>query len=108
MSLRASDKILLPSFEEIIEGPLDRCVSWYHVCSYMYYRCNLNFIEDFQYDMLCKRLALGFDLIDHPHKHLLTLESLRAGSGYDIKDDSYPSIVKGAADDMINGRFELQ
>jgi hypothetical protein len=72
-------------------------VSWYLMASYLYYQCDVSLLSDEIYDALCDRLKWAFDSIEHPHKRLVDLEGLSAGTGYHIPADQYPSMVKCAA-----------
>lgn len=43
----------------------------------------------------------NYGKIEHHHKHLVTKEGLKAGSGYYLKDTDYPLIVKVTTEKMI-------
>ena len=43
---------------------------------------------------MCKTLLDKLDTLTHMHKHLVTKESLTAGTGYDIK---YTNLIKDSA-----------
>ena len=73
-------------------------VPYYLMYSYAYYKENESLIEDAEYDQICQDLITNWDDITHWHKALLNLESLKAGTGYDIK---YPPRVVGAAIALI-------
>ena len=73
-------------------------VPYYLMFSYAYYQENESLIEDTEYDQICQDLITNRDDITHWHKALLNLESLKAGTGYDIK---YPERVVGAAIALI-------
>ena len=73
-------------------------VPYYLMYSYAYYQENESLIEDAEYDQICQDLITNWDNITHWHKPLLDLESLKAGTGYDIK---YPNRVVGAAIALI-------
>ncbi len=69
-------------------------VPYYLMYSYAYYQENESLITDTEYDDICRELIDKWDSITHWHKRLLNLESLKAGTGYDIK---YPDRVIYAA-----------
>ena len=69
-------------------------VPYYLMYSYAYYQENESLIEDAEYDQICQDLITNWNDITHWHKPLLNLESLKAGTGYDIK---YPERVIYAA-----------
>ena len=73
-------------------------VPYYLMYSYAYYKENESLVDDTEYDQICQDLITNWDNITHWHKPLLDLESLKAGTGYDIK---YPNRVVGAAIALI-------
>tara|TARA_R110001606_G_scaffold718_1_gene2840 strand:+ start:709 stop:993 length:285 start_codon:yes stop_codon:yes gene_type:complete len=77
---------------------INMLVSYYLMYSYAYYKENESIITDHEYDQICQDLITNWDNITHWHKSLLNLESLKAGTGYDIK---YPKRVQFAAIALI-------
>jgi len=73
-------------------------VPYYLMFSYAYYKENESLITDSEYDQICRDLITNWNDITHWHKPLLDLESLKAGTGYDIK---YPNRVVAAAIALI-------
>ena len=73
-------------------------VPYYLMFSYAYYKENESLVPDAEYDQICQDLITNWHDITHWHKPLLNLESLKAGTGYDIK---YPNRVVGAAIALI-------
>ena len=73
-------------------------VPYYLMFSYAYYKENESLITDSEYDQICQDLITNWNDITHWHKPLLNLESLKAGTGYDIK---YPNRVVSAALSLI-------
>ena len=69
-------------------------VPYYLMFSYAYYQENESLIPDAEYDQICQDLITNWNDITHCHKRLLNLDSLKAGTGYDIK---YPERVVNAA-----------
>ena len=74
-------------------------VPYYLMFSYAYYKENESLIPDSEYDQICRDLITNWDNITHWHKPLLNLESLKAGTGYDIA--KYPNRVISAALSLI-------
>jgi NAD-dependent DNA ligase len=74
-------------------------VPYYLMFSYAYYKENESLISDSEYDQICQDLITNWDNITHWHKPLLNLESLKAGTGYDIA--KYPNRVISAALSLI-------
>ena len=73
-------------------------VPYYLMYSYAYYKENESLISDTEYDDICKKIIEKWDNITHWHKSLLTLDALKAGTGYDIE---YPNRVISAAKLLI-------
>ena len=73
-------------------------VPYYLMYSYAYYKENESLISDTEYDDICKQIIDKWDNITHWHKSLLTLDALKAGTGYDIE---YPNRVISAAKTLI-------
>ena len=74
-------------------------VPYYLMFSYAYYKENESLIPDSEYDQICRDLITNWNNITHWHKPLLNLESLKAGTGYDIA--KYPNRVVSAALSLI-------
>tara|TARA_R100001224_G_C3959629_1_gene128648 strand:+ start:275 stop:541 length:267 start_codon:yes stop_codon:yes gene_type:complete len=69
-------------------------VPYYLMFSYLYYEKNISLIEDTEFDNLCQTLLEKYDSVEHMHKHLVSKESLTAGTGYDIV---YTNMIKDSA-----------
>ena len=69
-------------------------VPYYLMFSYLYYEKNISLIEDTEFDKLCQALLEKYDSVEHMHKHLVSKESLTAGTGYDIV---YTNMIKDSA-----------
>jgi len=67
-------------------------LSMYLMAAYAYYVEDDPIMSDWDFDMLAKTLLENYDSIEHPHKHLVTKDDLRAGTYL----GEYPEIVKGA------------
>ena len=78
-------------------------VPYYLMYSYAYYKENESLITDSEYDQICQDLITNWDNITHWHKPLLSLESLKAGTGYDIA--KYPNRVVSAAIALIKENY---
>jgi NAD-dependent DNA ligase len=62
------------------------------MAAYAYYVEDDPILTDAQYDRLVKRMISNWDKIQHRHKELISLDTLKAGSYL----GEYPSIVEGA------------
>lgn len=71
-------------------------VQHFLMASFAYYHQNESPMTDHAFDLLCKRLLDRYDHVVHPHKYLIDKDMLRAGSGYNLRWDDYPTIVKVA------------
>ena len=69
-------------------------VPYYLMFSYLYYEKDVSLIEDTEFDKLCQTLREKYDSVEHMHKHLVSKESLTAGTGYDIV---YTNMIKDSA-----------
>jgi hypothetical protein len=76
----------------------EQLVPYYLMSSYLYYLTDkASPLTDKQFDHLCLRLIDEYERIKHVHKSLVSIESLNAGTGFNMKFDDYPKIVIGAA-----------
>ena len=80
--------------ENFREEPPSRLLSIFLMASFLYYRYNRSVLTDPEYDSLCVLLLKKWDSFEHQHKHLVTKEDLKAGTGFAI---IYPKIVTGAS-----------
>jgi hypothetical protein len=77
-------------------------VPHYLIHSYLYYELDTAVISDSFYEDICKMLAGKWDTVHHRHKHIIDRASLSAGTGYYLKSEDYPGLVKGAACSMMD------
>lgn len=84
---------------DINNESLDKLVAVYLVSSFCYHRLNESIISDEDYDQVCRRLLANYESITHRHKKHLDKGSLKAGSGFHIKD--YPTIVRVIGNSMV-------
>jgi len=73
---------------------LNRLVPIFLMSSYLYYEKDESVLTDSQFDYLCKRLYDNWDKVEHMHKHLISKDDLKAGSGYGIE---YTNMIRGGA-----------
>ncbi len=81
-------------YPEVVALEANRLVPIYLMSSYLYYKKNLNILSDIDFDSVCLRLVQEWDDIEHVHKRLLDLDSLQAGTGYDV---GYTQMIEMAA-----------
>ena len=67
-------------------------IAKYLMCSYAYYIEDDPLVSDEEFDQLAQFILENYDAIDHPHKSLVTISDLEAGTYL----GDYPAIVKGA------------
>jgi hypothetical protein len=82
-------------------------VSWWLMASYLYYHHDIPLISDGLYDELAAGMLNSWDGIEHPHKHLITLADLEAGSLYALPVDAYPKMVKYAAANLARAELGI-
>lgn len=79
-------------------------VSWYLTASYCYYLLDKQVMSDSEFDELGQFLLKHYNEITHRHKHLITIEDLKAGSLL-LAEEDYPSIVKASAKMFVSKDF---
>lgn len=87
-------------------------VPWWLMASYTYYHHDISLLSDELYDKMSRELSEKWDSISHMHKHLITLDDLRAGSLYALPEDRYPLMTRYAAAHLVNtsglGRIDVR
>jgi NAD-dependent DNA ligase len=61
--------------------------------SYVYYILDDQIMMDVEYDHLSKELLGNWDCVTHEHKGLISEDDLRAGTGFAISRDKYPTDI---------------
>lgn len=79
---------------EIIHWNVNMSIPWFLMAAYGYYEVDDNILSDAAYDALAKFIVKEWNHIEHRHKHLIDVESLKKTSS--IFDVVYPGMVKGA------------
>lgn len=85
---------------------LGRLFQVFLVTSYAYYVRYVSLLKDEQYDKIAATLLKHWDEFEHPHKHLVSKDDLRAGTLYATKN--YPPIVKHCAELKIRDHEEKE
>jgi len=83
---------------ELIQKNINLTVPWYLMASYAYYVRDENIITDNTFDNLAIHMANNWDIIEHHHKYMITLDDLSAGT---LLRRDFPGPVIGAADMLI-------
>tara|TARA_B100000925_G_scaffold212128_1_gene161828 strand:- start:10282 stop:10545 length:264 start_codon:yes stop_codon:yes gene_type:complete len=73
----------------------NRMMAYFLMSSYLYYEKDKSVLTDFQFDNLCEKLIEKWNEITHPHKKLVNIDDLKAGTGYRIK---YTNMIMDAAE----------
>lgn len=73
------------------------CVPWFLMTSYLYYQHDISLIPDARFDEMCHDMLQRWDEIEHPNKSLIRKEDLVAGTGYYLKEEDLPNIIKSSA-----------
>lgn len=72
-------------------------VPYYLMASYLYYHRDVSLLSDARYDLLCKELDAEWETVAHRHKGVIDRSQLKAGTGFALPADLYPSLaVHGA------------
>lgn len=82
---------------KIIHSDPNMMIPWFLMASYLYYQKEISIISDELFDELCSHMVEKWDTLDHPNKVYITLDDLRAGSGFAIAEATYPHRVRSSA-----------
>lgn len=89
-----------------VEGmSLGQCLQIFLMSSYQYYHRYASLIEDSEFDAITRRLLESWESFDHQHKHLVSLDDLRAGTLYALPAKDYPTMVVHASEDWSREKF---
>jgi hypothetical protein len=80
----------------IFADNINMMVPWYLMASYAYYKKDEPILSDAFFDAMGKTMLERWDDINHFHKHLITVDDLRAGTYL----GDYPSIIEGAIEEL--------
>lgn len=83
--------------ESLISKNKNLTVPWYLMASYLYYLQDISIVTDAGFDNVARVMIEHGDTIEHRHKQLITKDMLRAGTGFNLRDEDYPGITKSAA-----------
>jgi hypothetical protein len=72
-------------------------IPWFLGASYLYYCRNVSLLSDELYDKLALAIRKSWQLLEHPHKYLITEQDLEAGTLYSLTADDYPAVIKSAS-----------
>lgn len=81
------------------------CISWWLSSSYCYYCKNESLMSDEAFDKLSKWMLDNYSSLQHTNKNLITEDMLKAGSGYNLKQEDYPTRVKVTGEMLIRGLY---
>ncbi len=82
----------------------DQLLARYLTHCYLYYEMSETRLTDQEFDELADALRDRWNEVGHPHKELVDYDSLKeTTSGFYIK---YPSIIKGCAKSILEGRLD--
>lgn len=83
--------------DKLVEVSPNMMVPWFLMASYLYYHRDVSLLTDERYDRLCQDLQQAWPEVEHVHKKVISLEHLKAGTGYSIAPEDYPTICTHAA-----------
>lgn len=78
---------------------LNLLIPMFLTSSFLYYHLGhlCPIVSNKTFDMCCHRLLERWEEVDHPHKGLIDIDSLRAGTAFYLKLEDYPSRVRNVA-----------
>lgn len=79
------------AYSDTTDRNVNMLVPWYLMAAYAYYVQDDPILEDATFDRMCRRMLECWDDIKHQHKHLITIEYLKAGTYL----GEYPKRVEG-------------
>lgn len=82
------------TIERMKDGHL---VQHYLLASLCYYIHHESPMTDDAFDRLCVLLLERFDRIEHPHKYLIDKGMLEAGTGFYLREEDYPNLIRHSA-----------
>lgn len=71
-------------------------IAKYLLASYCYYELDNPIMTDEEFDKLCKYILTNYDTLTHMHKHLVSIDNLKASSALGIE---YPLVIQILAND---------
>jgi len=83
----------MAAMRQISALPAELLIPHYLIHSYLYYRLDVNLLEDSEYDQLARRIFNEWDNLTHRHKFLIHKDALLSGGSY----ITFPSVVAGTA-----------
>jgi len=86
---------------ESFKGNPATAISFWLSASYAYYCRYESLLSDEVFDKMSKYILEKYDEIEHHHKHLVTEDGLKAGSGYYLKENDYPLIVRVSTEKLM-------
>lgn len=82
----------------LVTCDIKRLVPFYLMTGYLYYQLDESVISDHDFDFICRRLLKEWNTFEHPQKHLITIEALKAGTAFHLKAEDYPLMARHAAE----------
>jgi hypothetical protein len=86
-----------------IKSP-NQALSYWLTHSYLYYVIGDPIMSDNDFNTLSQWLIKSWHLVDHMHKDLVTIDNLKASSGFDI---TYPKIVESCAWQLLREKAKV-
>lgn len=80
-------------------------IAWWLMASYLYYVHDLSLLSDDLYDEMAKDMLRCWGDLKHPHKHLITVDHLQAGSLYNLGELDYPLMTRCAAAHLVKSEW---
>jgi hypothetical protein len=91
--------------ERCISARPSKIVAWWLMAAYLYEHEAKSLLSDGFYDKLCRDLDAKWDVIEHPHKHLIDRVELATSTASYLRRQDYPAITTSAARRLMRGRL---
>ena len=84
----------------------DLLVPWYLISCYAYYHLGVAILSDAFFDALALQLHESYDVLDHPHRHLINKDSILV-SGHHINTPTIAKFSAQRAVERVLGKEEF-
>ncbi len=86
----------------------DTLVQWVLMCSYLYYVKGDSIIDDKEFDSLIEMMKNKWDILNHRHLHLISEETVKTNSLFNLKEDDYPQIIRHSALRLLKAKKKFK
>lgn len=83
-------------------------VPWVLMAGYAYYVHDQSMLSDELFDELMATLKGSWLSVKHRHKKLISMDHLKAGTLYDLKEQDYPLLTRDAAASLLKQHLGIK